>query len=35
MQQSDLLLRKDRSQDSVRYWLKPEAEQVFGELGVI
>lgn len=33
--QSSLLLRKDRSGTSVRYWLKPEAEKVFRELGLI
>ena len=33
--QSSVLLRKDRTQGSVRYWLKPEAEAIFRELGII
>ena len=33
--QSSVLLRKDRSGGQVRYWLMPEAEAVFRDLGVI
>ena len=32
---SSVLLFKDRSLSSVRYWLKPDVENVFRELGVI
>jgi len=34
LDQSSVLLIKDRSAPSVRYWLRPEAETVFGELGL-
>jgi hypothetical protein len=33
--QSSVLLEKDRSGDSVRYRLRPEAEAVFREIGII
>jgi hypothetical protein len=33
--QSSVLLTKDRTGQSVRYWLKPESEAVFRELGLI
>lgn len=32
--QSEVLLRRDKSQKSVRYWLKPEAEAAFAQLGL-
>lgn len=34
LDQSVIILIKDRSTSSVRYWLRPEAEMVFGELGL-